>query len=346
MKNQGLMHGETAALCRELSLLLHAGLGLSEGLFLLSEEETERRSLLEEMGRCAESGTALADAMERSGAFPLYVCRMVRVGERTGHLEEALEQLAEYYEERAEVDHRLRSAVTYPALLLLMILAVVAVLLVKVLPVFDEVYATLGGRLTGFAGGLLRLGEGLAGVLPLVLAVFAAALLAVVLFAVHEPFRRRALLLWQQKRGSRGLAGKLAQAHFAEALTMALGSGLPLEEAVGLAGELLEEQPELAARAKVCVERLSAGAGLGETLGETGLLPASACRMLTLGMRSGNGDRVCGEVARGLAEEARRELEKKVGQAEPAMVLAGSLLVGAVLLAVMLPLLHIISAIG
>lgn len=347
MKKQGLTYQETAELCRSLSLLLHAGLSFGDGLFLLAEEaQGERRTLLEDMGRRTAQGESLAAVMEQSGVFPMHACRMAQVGERTGHLEEALEGLALYYEEREETDHRLKSALVYPALLLIMILVVVAVLLVKVLPVFNEVYASLGGALTGFAGGLLRLGEMLKTLLPLLLVLVFAAVLLVLAFATSDSFRAALLRHWQQRRGSCGIAGKLGQAHFAEALAMGLAGGLPLEEAVRLAAQLLEEQPDLAARGERSAARIAEGAGLGETLGEEGLLPASACRMLTLGMRSGSGDRVAGEIARSLAEDANREIEKRAAQIEPAMVLLASLLVGAVLLAVMLPLLNIMSAIG
>ncbi len=347
MNKQGLTHQETAELCRSLSLLLHAGLSFGDGLFLLAQEaQGERRALLEEMGERTERGESLAAVMEQSGEFPVHACRMAQVGERTGHLEEALESLARYYEERAETDHRLRSALVYPALLLIMILAVVAVLLIKVLPVFSEVYASLGGELTGLAGGLLRLGGALKRVLPLLLVLGFAAAALVLAFAGSETFRARVISLWQRRRGGRGVAGKLAQAQFAEALAMGLAGGLPLEEAVRLAAQLPEQQSGLAERGERSAARIAAGAGLGETLGEEGLLPPSACRMLSVGMRSGSCERVAGEVARHLAEDAREELERKAAQIEPAMVLLASLLVGAVLLAVMLPLLNIMSAIG
>ena len=95
-------------------------------------------------------------------------------------MEESLTALADYYDERCRMERRLRSAVLYPAVILLLMLVVMVVLLTKVLPVFNDVYASLGGRLTGVAGGLLALGQALDAALPwlcglLVLAVSAAA---------------------------------------------------------------------------------------------------------------------------------------------------------------------------
>ena len=86
--------------------------------------------------------------------------------------------------------------------------------------------------------------------------------------------------------------------------------------------------------------------GLADALRDTGTLPAASCRLLALGLRSGSGDTVMEEIARRLSEEADEALERRVAQVEPALVLVTSLLVGAILLAVMLPLMHIMTAIG
>jgi type IV pilus assembly protein PilC len=88
------------------------------------------------------------------------------------------------------------------------------------------------------------------------------------------------------------------------------------------------------------------GKGLAQALGETGVLPASACRLLSMGLRGGTGDTVMEEIARRLSDEADLALESRVARVEPALVLVTSLLVGIILLSVMLPLMHIMTAIG
>ena len=85
---------------------------------------------------------------------------------------------------------------------------------------------------------------------------------------------------------------------------------------------------------------------LAAALRETEMLPAAACRLLAPGVRGGTGDAAMGEIARRLSEEAENALARKTGRVEPALVLGTSLLVGAILLSVMLPLTHIMTAIG
>ena len=138
----------------------------------------------------------------------------------------------------------------------------------------------------------------------------------------------------------------MTEARFAQALAMGLRSGLPLEEAVDVCASLLRDTPSAADRCRMCANRLAEGGELAETLQESGMLPPAVCRLLTLGIRSGTGDTVMDDIARRLSIEANQALERKVAQVEPTLVLVTSLLVGAILLSVMLPLMNIMTAIG
>ena len=244
MKKNGISHGELSTLCLELSMLLHAGVGTGDALSLLAEEsDPEYKAMLMDMAKEVDGGAALSDAMRRAEGFPVYVCGLVEVGERAGRTEEALAALSRYYESRARLDRRVRSALLYPAVMLLLMLVVIAVLLVKVLPIFDDVYASLGGRLTGVAGSLLTLGRWLDGAMPVlwVLLVLAAVFLAV--FAAVPSFREKLTVSWRRSHGDKGVARKMNDARLAQALAMGMASGMPIEEAVELAAGLMEETP-------------------------------------------------------------------------------------------------------
>ena len=348
MKPEKLTHEQISSLCLELSLLLHAGVSVGEGLALMAEEagQTGDKALLEGLANKLDEGCPLAEALTGSGRFPEYVCGLVEVGERSGRLEEALASLSRYYDERGRLEHRVRSALLYPAVLLLLMLVVIVVLLSRVLPVFNEVYASLGGRLTGVAGGLLTLGRALDAALPVLCIVLGAAVLFLAGFAGSSAFRARLLGWWQRSHGDKGLSRQMSTARLAQALAMGLRSGLPLEEALELAGGLQGDSPAAHARCEQCVERLRQGDDLAGAMSDTSILPAHACRLLALGQRSGNSDAVMEEVARRLSEESEAALAERINQVEPALVLATSLLVGAILLSVMLPLMNIMTAIG
>ncbi len=347
MRRNKLSYDELSRFCQSLALTLHAGVNLGDSLALMAEDEEGGflGGAMAEMGRMVDGGKTLSAAMREAGLFPVHMTGLLEVGERTGKLEDALTALARYYEQRDQMDWRIRNALTYPAILLLLMLVVIVVLLTRVLPVFDSVYASLGGQLTGLAGGLLKLGQWLNVAMPVLLVLLALVVVCVLLFALSGTVREKLMAFWRRRWGDRGVARKQADARFAQALSMGLSSGLPLDESMELAA-LLEDTPAAAARCRDCMERLEHGESLSAALGGSGVLPAKYCRLLTMGLRGGNGDAAMLEISRRLSEEADRTLESKVSRVEPALVLVATLLVGAILLAVMLPLVNIMSVIG
>ncbi|MGE4277462.1 MAG: type II secretion system F family protein [Lawsonibacter sp.] len=348
MKKHQLSNDEISALCLELSLLLHAGVRFGDGLALMAEEESQSSShdFLLHMAQQADDGTSLTEAFRTSGRFPNYVCALLEVGERSGRVEESLTALARYYERRAQLDRHLRTALLYPAVLLLIMLIVIVVLLVRVLPVFNDVYSDLGGRLTGVAGALLALGCFLDNIMPILLVLLGLLILFLVLFSISSFFRSLLLAWWRTHWGDRGISRKINTARFAQSLAMGLSSGLPLEEALSLSSHLLEDVPAAKKRFQDCLSKLEQGAPLAQAMGESGVLPRAQSRLLDLGLRSGSGDSTMEQIAQRLFEESETALEEKVGQVEPTLVVITSVLVGLILLSVMLPLMHIMTAIG
>lgn len=347
MKGSTLNNQEISDLCRGLALMLHAGIPLADGAYLMAQEEQgDSRELLTRLGQQLDQGMPLSDAMEEMDVFPDHVTGMVRIGEHTGRMEESLHSLAAFYEERRRIQTRLRSALAYPSMILLLMLAVLGVLLIRVLPVFDRVYASLGSRLTGMAAGLLQFGQLLEAALPVLLLVLGLMVAGVLLAACWMPFRDACTNFAQSRFGDRGVSKRFNNARFARALAMGLGSGLPLEEALSLSRQMLSDIPGAAKRCDLCIARLEEGATLADAMGEAELLPASACRMLSVGLRGGNSDQVMEQIADRLMEDASDALEAGISRVEPAMVLAASALVGVILLSVMLPLMNIMSSIG
>ena len=336
---------ELSGLTMELYLLLHAGVGVGDALALLEQEETYK-DLLAGMSQQADSGAPLSACLRESGRFPAYLCGLIEVGEGTGRTEEALSALSRYYEQRARLDQQVRSALLYPAVMLVLMLLVIGVLLVKVLPIFNDVYISLGSRLTGVAGGLLALGRWLDSAMPVLWALLAAVVALCAAFALADGFRDKLLGVWRRRQGDRGVSRRINNARLTQALSMGMASGLPLEKALELSASLLSDNPATQARCRSCCEQLDQGVSLAQAMRASALLPASACRLLELGQRSGSADMAMEKIARDLADDSDAAIEELVSRVEPVLVLVCSVLVGLILLSVMLPLMHIMSAIG
>lgn len=336
---------DVAMLCRALAHLLQAGISPGDGLTLLARDEDRPawQELFTSMARDCDEGSPLPQVFREAGCFPAYVCALLTVGHRVGQTAGVLEALAGYYENRARMTRQLKTALTYPAMLLCVLLAVVMILFIWVLPVFDDVYAQLGSGLTGLAGGLLAFGRLLRRILPW----FCGALAAVLLAAVIAPVRKAAISWIAARFGDRGALAKVNSARFVQALSLCLRSGLTERESAELACDLSTgQQDRFSRRCRRCLDLLDQGTALPQALLQTRMISAGDCRLLEVGQRSGHSETVIAAIAERSQAEAEDALEQAAGKVEPAIIAVACALISGVLLSVMLPLVQIMNAIG
>ena len=344
---KNLTAAELSGVFRELAFLLHAGVGVGDGLTLLAGDRRGREGeLLQAAATHCDEGCGLGEALRRAGGFPDYALGLIDAGEQSGRLEQCLMSLSDYYLNRQRTAEYARSALTYPSLLLVLMVVIIGVLLVKVLPVFEGVYQSLGGEMTGLAGALTALGRVIGSGLPVIAAVAVCIAAAVCAVLLNDKLRARVRGFWRRHFGDRGAARKLNDAHFAQVMALGLASGLTAERSLEMCSELFSDTPQAQKRCADCLARLENGEELGEACARAGLLPASESRLFSLGIKSGAGETAINGIASRLEEDAQRAAEKSISRIEPAMVLVTSLLVGMILLSVMLPLMNIMTAIG
>ncbi len=348
MKKITLSNEYLSAFTLQMSLLIHAGINLADGLHLLAEDEKYQsiKNLLLYLAEEMDDGIQLSDAMRNSESFPEYVVNMTATGEVTGRTEAAFQSMTKHYETQRQLNNRVRSAIMYPLVLLILMLLIIGILLVKVLPIFNTVYKQLGGSLKGMAAGLLNLGKGIGNALPVIAVVMGIILLVVIVLAISNSLRRQVLSIYKRWFGDRGITKKVGVARFASALSMGMMSGLPMEDAWRSAMNFNEESNKVKLRYEKCLVDLEGGLPLADALKKAEVFAPMYCRMIALGIKSGAGDSIMEEVANRLEEDAMSAIDEAVGRIEPTIVIVTSILVGIILLAVMLPLMNIMATIA
>ena len=348
MKINRLTNEQMSGFFRDLAQLLHAGVRTGDALYLLAEDEEDRgyARLLRGMAEKAGEGVPLSGIMEESGSFDNYAVFVTRTGEHSGRLDQTMDSLRSYYEQKVYFSRRLRSVVLYPAALLLVMLCVVVTLLVYVMPIFNDVYAQLGGALNGLAGGLYRFGRSLSRCMPVLIGLLAVLVAALAVFASSEHLRDRTLSFGRRYLKKKSGTDTTAAACFARGLSMGLSSGMTVEQTLKLADQLTADMPGLRKKTERCRQLMEDGAPLPRALAGSGLLSRADCRMLEIGMRGGSGDDVMESIAERLDADSELETDERIGRIEPVMVIISCVLVALILLSVMLPLMNVMTAIG
>lgn len=333
--------------CRELHQLVRSGIPPAEGLSLLREDEKDPAVLSWLDGLCekTELGMPLAEALRESGAFPEYMTDMVALAEDTGRLEDVLLALQNHYERQNRMRSDIIGAVTVPAVLLVVMIAVVLLLVTQVLPVFDRVFAQLGVRMGAVATGMMNVGSVLAKAGTWIAAVLAVLAVCAVVVAAVPLLRTRFAAWFRRHFGGRGILGQMAVARFASAMAMGAASGMSMEESVETAAKLCGGAKEIDEKTEKCRAQIAEGGSPADALSDSGLFSGRDCRLLKLAERTGSLPETLEELARRQEEESLCRIDRLVGAVEPAIVVITSVLAGVILLSVMLPLMGLLSAI-
>ncbi len=338
---------ELSAFCLQISILLHAAIPLDEGLSVMAEDAAwdEEKKILLKMAEEAELGIPFSKVLEETGAYPPYVIRMAKLGEETGTLDQVMESLAEYYEKEHILMKNIKNAVTYPIIMIFMLLVVLLVLFTKVMPVFENVYEQLGAEMPPVSLAATRLG-GVFCTAGLAAGILLSLVAGVVWLSGREgrefPAAER-LIQWTKRRSR--IAFSIANRRFTSVLALTLHSGLDLIKGMELAGELVEN-PMVEEKIKACAKDLDAGTDYYTAMKNTGLFKGFYVQMIKVGTRSGRLDSVMAEISKSYEEEADTAMEHMISRFEPTVVAILAVAVGLVLLSVMLPLTGILSAIG
>lgn len=339
-----LNNRELFQFCEHFSIILRSGMSAIEGLAILNDDsQTERgKEILTFLYKDMEESGSLAHAMEQSGAFPASAAAYVRTGEETGCLDEVMKGLSAFYAKEIQITDQIQSAVAYPLVMLGMMTAVIVILLVKVLPVFRQVFRQLGLEMSGISGALLGIGETLSHYSTAFL-VLLAAMIGFILFLVLHPKGQELIRkIVCRFPGMKEIPVNLDYSRLCQCISLGIRSGLSPELCVELAGAVVT-QTEIREKLASIQKQLAEGYGFTEAITESGLFKAMELRLISLGFQAGASDEVMEKLAEQYEEKSTDSVSHIVSILEPTIVIVLSILVGLVLLSVMMPLLGLLS---
>lgn len=330
------------AITRELSLLLSAGQQLEQALSLIagSSPSARLRRMLGETRERLRSGSSFADTLEASGQFPPLYVAMVRAGEASGMLDQALERIGQLLSRSVQIRETVISALLYPAILVSVAILSVGMMLKFVVPQFATLFEGTEASLPGITQFVLWASGW-------VQEFGVAALLVVLLAVLLIPRLKRwaGLNLWWDRVILRlpvigDLIAVQQTARFARTLASLHRSGVALPVALGLAGKVVGNRA-FALLAETMRTGIRDGRTLGSALVPSAPVPPLASHLIRVGEESGKLDEVLLQIADIYDAKFELAVKRLLAILEPACVISLGIVIGGIIVAILLAVISV-----
>jgi type IV pilus assembly protein PilC len=345
--SKGVTLKDLAIMSRQMATMIAAGLSLLKTLTILSEQ-TESRPLariLSGITTDVESGTSLSDSLNKNAkSFPPIMINLVRAGEIGGFLDDSLETIATNFEAEVKLRATIKSALTYPVIVLIMALVAVAAMLIFIVPIFKGLFESLGGTLPLPTQILVWLSSIMIWVVPV--AIVGGIAFSVWWAANKNTDRvRKVVDTIKLKLPVFGLLfKKLAVARFSRNFASMIGAGVPILQALSIVGEtsgnwVVEDS------LKHVADGVRQGRSVAEPLAERAVFPAMVTQMIAVGEDSGSLEQMLSKIADFYDQEVQSATEQLTAMIEPLMVAFLGVVVGGMIVCLYLPIFNIFNLI-
>ena len=332
---------DIALLARQLSTMMNAGVPLVQSFEIIGRghEKPRMQELVLDIKNDVESGTALANALEKHPKyFDELFCNLVNAGEQSGALETLLAKIADYKEKTEELKNKVKKAMFYPIAVLVVAFIVSIILLIFVVPQFQDLFENFGADLPAFTQMVINLSEVAQKWWPAMLLGVGAAVFAFGQAKKKSAAVRRAVDIIALKAPIVGnIVEKSAIARFSRTLATMFAAGVPLVEAMdsvaGATGNILFSEATLRMK-----DEVSTGTQLQQSMRSTNIFPNMVVQMVAIGEESGSLDEMLSKVADYYEAEVDDLVDGLSSLLEPLIMAVLGVMVGGLVIAMYLPI--------
>jgi type IV pilus assembly protein PilC len=348
MGKKNLSLGELAVLSRQLALVIDSDISIQEGIDLISEQTTNAK-MLAMLGRIKsgiQEGKTLGESLKsESETLPHFYISMLQIGEESGNLHKVLIRNAEAFEKDLKTAKKVRSAITYPIVLSVLMLGVIILLITTVMPMFRDILGSLGGEIPAFTAGLINFSSFLGDNILAIIGLIAVIILALDLYRNTKSGKRFFDRLKIRKPIVKGIVTSLAALRFARNMSMLIKSGIPTAKAMNMVRPLMENE-YISVRVGEAAEMINQGKTIREALQKIGLFPGLLVKLLAVAESTGHVDEMFDRAADIMSDELDARLDGLTAVLEPMLIILLSVILGVILLSVIFPVIDIMNTIG
>ena len=338
---KGITAYDLALLTRQLSVLVAAAIPLEEAIRAVGKqsEKVHVQNLLMSVRSKVLEGHSLAQALKQSGRFPELYIATIAAGERSGHLDLILDQLADYTENRFAMQKKIQGAMIYPMVLMLMSFAIVMGLMTYVVPDIVKTFDQNKDALPWITVALMKASDFIRLAWPVMLVGGVLGVILLLRFlrttAGHYTFDRLTLRLPLFGKLSRGINA----ARFASTLSILTKSGVPLVDALKI-GAAVSSNWVIRDSVNAAAEKVTEGGNLATQLERSGYFPPMMVQMIKSGESSGELDHMLERASNMQDREVTTLISTLLALLEPLMLVVMASIVLVIVIAVMLPIVN------
>lgn len=342
-----LKNSELSIFCYQLALILKSGIPLTEGMKLIEEEMTNPRLKLAvaDIHDSVKGGMQLNAALSNQSIFPTFLLNMAKIGETSGKLDEVMDYLYQYYEKADKLNRKIKNAITYPLILAGLMAGVILLLIVKILPMFNDILNSVGGEMPGVTRVMMSISQYIKDYLLVIFLVIFVIAAAIYFFSRSTKGKLYFDKFKINSKLTRNIFQKIYVTKFSMSMALILKSGSSMEEALGMVYDIAENS-YVSAKILECRQSLKNGDDESLAISTIGIFPKLFIKMMNIGYKTGELDDMMSKLSVIYENEVDNALQKLTSAIEPILVIVLSAIVGIILLTVMLPLISIMSSIG
>ncbi|MFS2279898.1 type II secretion system F family protein [Microbacterium sp. OR21] len=339
---------DLAVLTNQLAGLINAGLPLLRALAVLIEQTDNKKlvSALTAVHSDIEGGKAFSAALRaHSDVFPPLMVNLVRVGETGGFLGGALESLAASYRSDVELQQKIKSAMTYPIIVLIIALLGVTAMLTFIVPIFEKMFAGMGGELPLPTQILVTLSRNMLWILPLMAVLITAGAVWYHRVKDTDTFRGAVDPVKLKLPIFGTLITKIAVARFARNLSMMLKAGVPLLQALEIVGKAANNRAIELALVDVATS-ISQGRSFARPLANADVFPPLVAQMVSVGEEAGTLPDMLESIAEYYETEVNTASEQLTSMIEPILITLLGVIIGGMVVALYMPMFSLYDQLG
>lgn len=347
-QNLKLPKEELIIFTRQLALIMDSNVSLHEGLELINTKTNHPtlKTILKGMLNDIDLGKSLTESMRvYEDSFPIFIINMVDIGEKSGNLTNTLNQVSDAYEKELETSRKVKSAITYPIILSVLMLGVIMLLVLQVLPMFNDILKSLGGEMPALTRNIIAISL----FIGKYLWAFIVATIVLIALSFYYKKTDNGRYFFDKLKFKipvfKHITSALTAVRFSRNLAVLIRSGISITVGMNMIKPIMNNK-YVEEKMDRAIKQLANDKSPDTVIESLELFPWVLVKLFSVAQTTGHMDIMLDKAANIMEKETDVQLDKLTTIIEPVLIIILSVIVGIILISVILPIINIMNSIG